>query len=179
MSSPPPRLTNTSFVVLGMLDLAGDEATPYDLKRFAQMGVFDFWSVPHTQLYTECERLAAGGLLTERREEGGRRRRFYKLTAAGKSALERWRNEPTDASYELRDPSLVKLFFGADPVPLAEAQIRAHKDKLAQLEAVHSQVDPHNPVIPKAFRGMLLAAELGMEAERTAIRFWSRLLPKD
>lgn len=173
------RLTNTSFVVLGLLDLAEDEATPYDLKRFAQLGVFDFWSIPHTQLYTECKRLAAGGLLSERREEGGRRRRFYKLTAAGREALERWRDEPTEAFFELRDPGIVKLFFGGDPVLLAEAQVRAHKAKLAQLEAVHAQVDPHSPLIPQKIRGMILAAELGMEAERVMIRFWSRLLSSD
>jgi PadR family transcriptional regulator AphA len=179
MSSPSPRLTDTSFVVLGLLDVAGDEATPYDLKRFAQLGIFDFWSVPHTQLYTECERLAKGGLLTERREEGGRRRRFYKLTPEGKEALDRWRDEPTDTSFEMRDPSLLKLFFGGDPARLAETQVRAHKATLAKLEAVHGGVDPSDPTIPKETRGMFLAAEVGIEAERVAIRFWSRLLESD
>lgn len=162
------RLTDTSFVVLGLLDAAGAEATPYDLKRVAQVSVFNFWSIPHTQLYTECERLAEAGLLTERREESGRRRRFYRLTAAGRKRLEEWRDEPTDVSCELRDPSVLKLFFGGDPVRLAEAQVSAHKSKLEELEAAHGAAG-----FP---RGMILAAELGMEAERVAIRFWSRLL---
>jgi PadR family transcriptional regulator AphA len=179
MSSPNPRLTDTSFVVLGLLDLAGDEATPYDLKRFAQLGLFDFWSVPHTQLYTECKRLAEGGLLSERREEGGRRRRFYRLTESGKAALEKWRDEATDAFFELRDPSLLKLFFGGDPAVLAEAQIRVHEAELKKLEATLAGVDSDDPKVPSELRGMFLAAEFGIEAERVAIRFWKSLLPPD
>src|ERR1700722_18055237 len=88
-----PRLTETSYIVLGLLE-QGEPATPYDLKRIAQVSTNNFWTVPHTQLYTECARLAAEGLLDERREESGRRRRVYRLTAAGREALEAWRNEP-------------------------------------------------------------------------------------
>jgi DNA-binding PadR family transcriptional regulator len=73
------RMTETSYIVLGLLELA-EPATPYDLKQFAQRSVFNFWSIPHTQIYTECERLARAGLLDERREESGRRRRIYTLT---------------------------------------------------------------------------------------------------
>src|SRR6202166_3023959 len=76
MSSP--RLTETSYIVLGLIEQIGP-ATPYDLKRVAQLSTVNFWSVPHTQLYTECARLAEEGLLTERREESGRRRRVYRL----------------------------------------------------------------------------------------------------
>lgn len=173
------RLTDTSFVVLGLLDLAGNEATAYDLKRFAQLGLFDFWSIPHTQLYTECKRLAEGGLLSERREESGRRRRFYRLTEAGAEALERWRDKSTDAFYELRDPSLLKLFFGGDPVALAESQIRVHEAELTKLETMHAGVDPDDPDLADELRGMFRAAEFGIEAERTAIRFWKRQLRPD
>ena len=69
-------------------------ATPYDLKQLAQVSTAKFWSVPHTQLYTECARLAREGLLSEQREQTGRRRRIYRLTDAGSQALEQWRSEP-------------------------------------------------------------------------------------
>ncbi len=163
-----PRLTDTSFVVLGLLDAAGNEATPYDLKQFAKLGIFDFWSVPHTQLYTECERLAEAGLLSERREQGGRRRRFYRLTAAGREALEAWREEPTEELYDMRDLAGLKLYFGAAPGPLAEAQVRAHEAKLAELESLLEFGDE----FPE---GMRLALEWGVTAERSMIGFWSRL----
>lgn len=162
-----PRLTETSYIVLGLLDATAGEATPYDLKQIAEVSVFNFWSVPHTQIYTECERLAEAGLLRERRETTGRRRRFYKLTPQGRKALEAWRAEPTEQLYEARDLGTLKLFFGSDPKPLAAAQLRAHKAKLKELE--EAQKTPDVPA------GMRLAIELGLNQERALVRFWSRL----
>jgi len=126
------RLTETSYIVLGLLEQA-EPATPYDLKQFAQISVFNFWSVPHTQIYMECQRLAETGLLRERRENDGRRRRFYKLTAEGRKALEAWRAQPTDQLYEARDAGTLKLFFGGNPAVLASSQLEAHRAKLTSL----------------------------------------------
>ena len=70
------RLTPTSYVVLGLLERL-QPATPYDLKRAAQLGVSNLWSLPHAQLYVEPARLAAAGLLSERQEAGSRRRKRY------------------------------------------------------------------------------------------------------
>ena len=161
------RLTETSYIVLGLLEQA-EPATPYDLKQFAQISVFNFWSVPHTQIYTECQRLAEAGLLRERRENDGRRRRFYKLTAEGRQALEAWRAQPTDQLYEARDAGTLKLFFGGNPAVLASSQLEAHRAKLREFE----QISGENPDMP---RGMRLALEAGIGHEREFIRFWSRL----
>ena len=95
------RLSTTSYAVLGLLERC-QPATPYQLKQAAQVSVFHFWTIPHTQLYTECARLAEAGLLAEQREEGGRRRRVYRLTPAGLEALEQWRSNPETELYELR-----------------------------------------------------------------------------
>ena len=65
------RLTPTSYVVLGLIEQM-EPASPYDLKRAVAMGVGQFWSLPHTQLYSECGRLAEAGLLSEKREESRR-----------------------------------------------------------------------------------------------------------
>lgn len=99
VSSPSsgPRLSQTSFVVLGLIEQA-EPATPYDLKQLAALSTSNFWTVPHTQLYTECERLAAEGLLSETREQTGRRRRSYRLTANGRRTLAGWRSEPSGSS---------------------------------------------------------------------------------
>src|ERR1700748_958533 len=104
------RLTPTSYIVLGLLDAAG-EATPYDLKQAVGMSLGNFWSLPHAQLYAEPERLQAAGLLRERRERGGGRRRHYKLTPSGRRALRAWLAEPTEELTELRDLSMLKIFF--------------------------------------------------------------------
>jgi DNA-binding PadR family transcriptional regulator len=157
--------------VLGLLEAAGEEATPYAIKQVAQVSVFNFWSVPHTQIYVECERLAKAGFLAERREPGGRRRRFYRVTPAGQEALAEWRDEPTEALYELRDPSFLKLFCGGDPGKLAGAQVRAHEQKLGELETAAAADG-----VP---RNMKLIVDLGVKQERATLRFWKELLPPD
>jgi PadR family transcriptional regulator, regulatory protein AphA len=161
-----PRLSDTSYAVLGLLDLF-EPATPYQLKQIAQVSIFHFWSIPHTQLYTECARLAEAGLLDERREESGRRRRVYRLSAAGRKALRTWRADPNTDLYELRDPGLLKLFCGADPASLAEAQVERHERRLHSYQELLDQTDMSD--------GMRLSLESGIGHEREYVRFWSRL----
>jgi len=165
-----PRLSDTSCAVLGLLDLF-EPATPYQLKQIAQVSIFHFWSIPHTQLYTECARLAEAGLLDERREESGRRRRVYRLSAAGRKALKEWRADPNTDLYELRDPGLLKLFCGADPASLAEAQVERHERRLHSYQELIDQTDMSD--------GMRLALESGIGHEREYVRFWSRLREGD
>jgi DNA-binding PadR family transcriptional regulator len=160
------RLNDTSYAVLGLLDLF-EPATPYQLKQVAQVSIFHFWSIPHTQLYTECARLAEAGLLDERREQTGRRRRVYRLSAAGRKALRRWRADPNTDLYELRDPGLLKLFCGADPATLAEAQLERHQRRLHSYQELLGQADMSD--------GMRLALESGIGHEEEYVRFWSRL----
>jgi PadR family transcriptional regulator, regulatory protein AphA len=163
------RLTPTSYVVLGLIEEL-QPATPYDVKQAAAMTVGQFWSLAHTQLYSECARLADAGLLSERREESGRRRRIYRLTKAGIDALRRWRDAPTSELYELRDAGLLKLFFGADPANLAPDQLEAHRAKLAEYKRQLEECR-----LLKAPRGLMLALEAGIGHEREYVRFWSKL----
>ena len=162
-----PRLTPTSHIVLGLVDLAG-EATPYELKRMVAGSVGNFWTLQHAQLYTEPERLAKGGYVSERRERGGRRRRLYELTEKGRRALDEWRTEGTSSLGELREPALLKLFFGADPGGLAAVQIPAHRGKLAEYEAIRDGMPEDVPDGPR------LALEAGIRHERSSIEFWER-----
>jgi PadR family transcriptional regulator, regulatory protein AphA len=161
------RLTDTSYAVLGLIDLYG-EATPYRLKRIAQDSLFHFWTIPHTQLYSESARLAEIGLLHEHREERGRRRRTYRLTAEGRRTLHDWRADPRTDLYELRDPGLLKLFCGSDPVPLAQSQLESHKRRLQAYEQAAGFTG-----IPGQTR---LTLESGIGHEREYIRFWSGIL---
>jgi len=116
------RLTNVSFIVLGLLSRA-QRATPYDLKQMAA-SLTDLWSVQHTQLYGEPARLAKAGYVTEEQETTGRRRKTYELTDKGRQALEDWKTAPTDAFTELRDAGLLKLYFGANPRAVAADQLK-------------------------------------------------------
>jgi PadR family transcriptional regulator AphA len=167
---PAPRLSETSYIVLGMLELL-QPATPYDLKRAAEASTIDFWAVPHTQLYTECARLAKEGLLSEEQEQTGRRRRIYSLTQAGRQAIEAWLGEPIGGASEVRDLGILKLFFGADPAKLAGDQLQAHEARLRSYEEMHAVTA--NADVP---RGPLLALEAGLGHELEYVRFWKALL---
>ena len=163
-----PRLTPTSYIVLGLLDSCG-EATPYELKGIAAAGVGNFWSLQHAQLYTETARLAEAGYLDEEREEGGRRRKRYRLTDRGRDALREWVATPTDRFTELRDLALLKLFFGAEPAALAGAQLEIHRAKLAEYEELRAGAGGAEA------GGPLVALDAGIAHEREWVRYWSGL----
>ena len=144
------------------------------MKQSVSRSIGYFWSFPHSQLYAEPARLAEAGLLAEEREATGRRRRSYTLTAAGRQALAAWLAEPVDEPTEIRDPALLKLFFGgqADPgdmTKLAKAAAASHRRRLAEYEAIAAQPmegrDHHQ-------RSTL---ELGLRYERAVVAFWEEL----
>jgi PadR family transcriptional regulator AphA len=166
------RLTPTSYIVLGLLEMAG-ESTPYGLKQLVAGSVGHFWTLQHAQLYTEPERLAAGGYVTEKRERSGRRRRLYSLTDSGRAALEAWRQDPATDRAELREPSLLKLFFGADAERLAAAQIPAHSAKLAEYEAIRDRMPADVDEGPRQ------ALDMGIRYEGEMLRFWEELAEGD
>lgn len=163
-----PRLTPTSYIVLGMLAWFG-ESTPYRLKQAVAGSVGHFWTIQHAQLYSETERLARAGYLSERREDDGRRRRLYAITDRGREAFAAWRGEPTDRIAELRDLALLKLFFGADRRELARVQIEAHEAKLAAYEEIRDTMPDDVPEGPR------LALQAGIGGERAWIAYWRAL----
>ena len=165
------KLTPTSYVVLGLVALAG-RATPYDLKRRVAETVANVWSFPHAQLYAEPARLAAAGLLDEQREKGGRNRRHFTCTPAGKTALRKWLSAPVSESRELRDPGLLRLFFAdllnaAELVALARAQESSHRERLARLE---NEASRYTPILDR--NASLGPLRMGLIYERAAIAFW-------
>jgi PadR family transcriptional regulator AphA len=162
------QLTPTSYIVLGLLSLAG-EATSYDLKRLVAQSVGYFWAIPHSQLYAEPARLAKSGYVSEKRETGGRRRRHYSLTERGRSALEAWAAILPEGLWELRDPGLLKLFFGADPARIARQQLEMHGRRLAEYEEMLAGAGPTLPAGPR------LALEAGIGHEHEYVRFWERI----
>jgi PadR family transcriptional regulator AphA len=162
------QLTSTSYIVLGLLDLAG-EATPYQLKRLVDMSVGHFWSLPRSQLYAEPARLARAGYLTEGQEQDGRRRKRYELTERGQEALQSWTDTPTQQFTELRDLALLKLFFGADPAAMAEAQLAVFRRRLELYEAMRAADTGEGPSGPRQ------ALEAGVDYVKTSIRIWERI----
>ena len=162
-------LTPTSYIVLGLVNQAG-EATPYSLKQMAAATIGNFFSIPHSQIYAEPDRLAGAGYLTVRREHSGRRRKHYSLTARGRRALKDWLESPTEEMYELRDPGLLKLAMGSDAKALARAQLPAHEERLR-----HFQEILHVLEVSGASHEQRLVVESGIGHEREYVRFWKRV----
>jgi DNA-binding PadR family transcriptional regulator len=132
------------------------------------VSVGHFWSLPRSQLYAEPARLARAGYLTEERERDGRRRKRYTITATGRDALTRWADTPSQEHTELRDLAFLKLFFGADPAKMAEAQLEALQRRLEEYEAMAMLGND----APLAARQTL---EAGIDHVRTSIRSWERI----
>jgi DNA-binding PadR family transcriptional regulator len=138
------KLTGTSYAVLSLIEVL-DGATPYELKQALERSVENFWQVPHTTSYAEPARLAEGGLLSEEQEQGGRRRKVYSLTDAGRQALHRWRDSSELAPPQLRDEGVLKIFAGADPLPIVRARAEWHRAKLAELEGYLEKMGEDGP----------------------------------
>jgi PadR family transcriptional regulator AphA len=173
------RLTPTSYLVLGLLAREGP-STPYELERHVRATLGNFWSFPHTLLYTEPPRLAALGLVTETREADGRRRRVFVLSQEGLSALEAWLDQPSAAPTELRDPGLLQLFFAdlasdESRLRLAEQQLAIHRAKLAayredQRQERRPDGAQRGQRTVEHWRGETLP--MGLLYEGAAVEFW-------
>ena len=174
------RLTPTSYLVLGLLAREGP-STPYALERHVAATLGNFWSFPHTLLYSEPPRLAAFGLVTETRESQGRRRRIFEITSAGLEALSTWLERPEGAPTELRDLGLLQLFFmdlasPASRLHLAQHQLEIHQAKLSAYEE-DARIERHGDRSGAGrrsvehWRGVTLP--MGLLYERAAVEFWS------
>ena len=119
-------LSRTGTVILGMLALG--VRTGYDIKASVDQSTRFFWAASYGQIYPELRRLERAGLVEgQSSPTGARKRKEYRLTASGRAELLRWLEGPP-AMPELRDESLLKLFF-ADALPLEKAveQLRMRK----------------------------------------------------
>jgi PadR family transcriptional regulator, regulatory protein AphA len=104
-------LTPTARVILGMLKLG--VATGYDIKRVIDGSTRFFWTASYGQIYPELKRLRKAGLVrAEQAPRGKVKRTVYSLTPKGEEALHDWLTDNQDVLFEIRDESLLRLFFG-------------------------------------------------------------------
>jgi PadR family transcriptional regulator, regulatory protein AphA len=166
---PPPVLTPTGRVILGMI--AFGSQTGYDIKQFVDKSTRHFWAASYGQIYPELRRLEQGGLITGQSEPtGGRARTVYELTDAGRAALTDWLEPEPDPIFEVRDEAMLKLFFSDIGTPEQRlANIRtmreAHERTLAQLCSMQTQADHHMPEGPR------LTLELGIDLHRGIVEW--------
>ncbi|MGH9264389.1 MAG: PadR family transcriptional regulator [Acidimicrobiales bacterium] len=108
-SSSTPKLTTSSYAILGLLALR--PWTTYELAKQMAVSLRNFWPRAESKLYEEPKKLVAHGLATVRTDPVGRRpRSVYRITPAGREALREWLDEPA-AGPALEFEALVKVFF--------------------------------------------------------------------
>ncbi|MEV0483526.1 PadR family transcriptional regulator [Streptomyces sp. NPDC050508] len=166
------RLTTPSFLVLGIIDRLG-EASPYDVKVEAARTVAPFWSVPHAQVYAQCDRLLEAGLLSQVRQESGRNRRVLTLTDQGRAVLGRWLDDPEFVPVEARERGILKLWFGGRPDVLAPVQLGEHEKTLHGYEEL---ADSAGELLTP---GQREALEFGIRYERMMVDFWGWVQHRD
>ncbi|GIH90179.1 PadR family transcriptional regulator [Planobispora siamensis] len=122
MSSPKqPRLTTTSYALLGLL--AVRPWTAYELTQQMRRSLHFVWPKSESLLYTEPKKLVGAGLArVTRQRRGGRTRAQYRITPAGRRALETWLDtEPAAPLFEIETMLRVTFADQGTPEQLARA----------------------------------------------------------
>jgi DNA-binding PadR family transcriptional regulator len=152
-------------VILGLLSIS--PRSGYDVKATVDRSTRFFWSASYGQIYPELRRLEQEGLIEGEDAPNGRRaRRVYRLTEAGRSELEAWLLRSGTLTVELRDESLLRLFF-ADAIPreqallLLEGRRRGHEQFLEVLRAIDARPGDDPPFADLVLRWGLAFNEWG------------------
>jgi DNA-binding PadR family transcriptional regulator len=167
-------LTPVSFVVLGLIARDGP-LTPYDVKAAVARGIAHFWPFPHSQIYSETDYLTSIGLLAEEREQGGRRRRTFRLTDAGRQALETWLRQPTSDPIHLRSYAFLKLYFGyfgrpQDVLHLANTQVALFETQCGEITQMVERLR-----VRTDRRWQMALAEMYADLSRAGLEGWKRI----
>ena len=155
-----------TWVILGLI--AQKPCSGYDIKRNVDRSIRHFWAASYGQIYPELKRLEeAGWIVGDKAPRGGRARSVYRITGAGSQALRAWLGG-RETRIELRDESLLRLFF-ADTLPIDEAlgQLAARREGYRQmleyLESLDDGTGPDTPFVDLVYRWGLDYCRWGIE----------------
>ncbi len=123
------ELTTTSYAILGLLNIKPWSA--YELTQQAQRSLRYAWPKSESHLYAEPKRLVQMGLARVTESPAGpmRTRQVYRITAAGRRALERWLDtEPAPPQLEFE--AVLRLFYAdaTDKSAILATLARTHED---------------------------------------------------
>ena len=129
--SPRPSIPLThEYIVLGLL--YQHPMHGYDLHKeiASREGIAVIWSVKQSQLYALLDKLETQGLLTSTLVPGEAHppRKEFRLTEAGKQALDTWIQNPVHHARQMRQDFLARLYFASLTSPQAAAHL-IHKQQ--------------------------------------------------
>ena len=171
MGRPPAGLTESSFLVLGLLTFG--PRSGYDVIKLGSESIADIHRMPSkAQVYAELRKLEDAGLAgSEAVGQAGRPdKRVYAITLPGREALREWlQNVEAPA---LSGLSLVVIFFGAEiPAAAIAARLEGYaadaERHLAALRGIEARLLGGPSLHP------LLVARAGI-AQNEACARWAR-----
>lgn len=114
-SSKRPRLTTTSYALLGLLAIR--PWTAYELTQQMRRSLHYVWPKSESLLYTEPKKLVDAGFASvTHQRRGDRTRAKYRITAAGRRALKAWLDtEPSAPLFEIE--TILRLTFADQGTP--------------------------------------------------------------
>ncbi|TDC47716.1 PadR family transcriptional regulator [Jiangella ureilytica] len=114
-ASRTPRLTTTSYALLGLLAIR--PWTAYELTQQMQRSLHYLWPRSESLLYTEPKKLVDAGLARVTvQHRGDRPRSLYRITASGRRALEAWLDtEPAPPVLELE--AMLRVIYADQGAP--------------------------------------------------------------
>jgi DNA-binding PadR family transcriptional regulator len=156
-----------TWAVLGLIALR--PRSGYDIKRVVDRSIRHFWAASYGQIYPELRRLEKiGWIVGEHAPRGGRARRIYRITEQGSAALRQWLLFGRETRIELRDESLLRLFF-SDILPREQAlqhlagRREGYRQMLEYLKGLDDGTGPDPPFVDLVYRWGLDYCEWGME----------------
>ena len=179
------NLPTTSYILLGML--SSQERSGYDLKLLLDKQVHHvYWSPAKSQIYGELRRLDQAGLATMTEVEQTNRpdKRLYRITPAGRQALQQWLASADVEPDVFKSPLLLHLFFGhLMPRQVLIAQLERRQQKLtaelqgherreqemrASMQAPGAEANLPFLLLTLQFQGSMLQAALKWTTETVA-----------
>lgn len=108
----PPKLTPTSYALLGLLARGSHSA--YELNGIMQTSLIRvYWPRAESHVYSEPKKLLAHGLVSEQRERvNGRPRTVYTITDKGRQTLQAWLREESGGELRTQSELMLKLILG-------------------------------------------------------------------
>jgi DNA-binding PadR family transcriptional regulator len=157
--------------------------TGYELKQFFDSSVQHFWNAELSQIYPTLKSLEEAAYVDKRVEiqESRPNRKIYDITESGREEFARWVRAPQPAG-DLRDPFLIKLFFGTelpveDILVLLRRQMEEQQKVLAFSETVlreriRESVSKHDS--PRQGLFWTLTLEMAIAYRRTYIEWCAK-----
>lgn len=149
-----------------LLALLAEEPTHgYQLKSSFEQRTGGAWLLNIGQVYTTLSRLERDGLIAEVARDGDRI--TYRLTAAGRAALDDWYGAPVTSARPPRDELAIKLLLAvaADEVDVAALLQRQRTATVEQLQEYTRQKQLTDPDADLPFLLLLDSLILKAEAE--------------